>query len=341
MNELTPRFRRLAGLASGASVGLVVLYWAALRFLGEDFWISGALLYAPHLILLLVLGVVALPLLLFGPRRLLLVQAGAAALVLFEVMGLVLSGPAPQTPGAPRMRVLTFNAGSGRRSVAELVRELAAAQPDLVLLQESEPHVNDAVAAALPGFHTLTSTQFFIASEYPLSDLVEPPKIPLGDAERSPRFVRVTVDTPLGKLDVFNIHPISPRDALEAVRGAVRGGGSDDRADISSNTELRRRQAQAIAQMARASAHPVVIAGDTNLPQLSRILADSLGQWQDAFAAVGRGFGYTFPVGRRFAWMRIDRILAGPELRFLRVGTGAQRGSDHYLLWADVERPPR
>ena len=336
--SLRSRLRKLTALAAVTCTAIAVLYWAALQLVGERWWLSGALLYAPHLVLLVPTVALLLPLLWWGPRRLLPVQGAAGALVVFQIMGLTLAGPAAQTPGAPRMRILSANAGNGGRAVAELAAEIARLEPDLVLLQESAPQVNEAVAAALPGFHTLTSTQFFVAARDPITNLIEPPKIAMGTTERSPRFIQVTLHTALGELDVFNVHPISPRDALEAVRGDGLGA---ERGEITSNTELRRRQVQAIAAAAATAAHPVVIAGDTNLPHGSRILAESLSRWQDGFAAVGRGFGYTFPVGRHFAWMRIDRILAGPELRFLRFGTGHRRGSDHYLVWADVERPPR
>lgn len=331
------RMRTFTAVASLLCCTLIAAYWALLRFFGEDWWLSGALLYAPHPLWLVPSVALLVPLAWIGPRRLLVVQLGATVFVVFELMGLVLAGPAAQTVGAPRMRVLSVNAGNGGRDVAALAAEVASLQPDLVLVQESAPQVNSAIAAALPGYYTLTSTQFFVAARSPVGDLVEPPKLPLGAHERSPRFIRVTVQSPLGPLDVFDIHPISPRDALEEVRGQRLGA---KREEIASNTELRRLQTEAIAAMARTSTNPVIIAGDTNLPRYSRLLGRSLGRWEDGFSTVGRGFGYTFPVGRRFAWMRIDRILANHPLRFLRFGVGERRGSDHYLVWADLERVP-
>jgi endonuclease/exonuclease/phosphatase family metal-dependent hydrolase len=53
---------------------------------------------------------------------------------------------------------------------------------------------------------------------------------------------------------------------------------------------------------------------------------------------VGRGFGYTFPADQWIPWMRIDRILAGPELRFLHFEVGRRRGSDHLAVIADLAR---
>ena len=106
------------------------------------------------------------------------------------------------------------------------------------------------------------------------------------------------------------------------------------------NTETRRAQAEAIVALAGASTNRVILAGDTNLPAGSSIFADTLAHYRDGFDTVGRGLGYTFPADTRFAWMRIDRILAGPGLRFLDFGVGTRHGSDHYCVWADLERWP-
>lgn len=337
--------RRVLAAAAWLHLAAVVAAWLALRRIGEAWWPTTVLLYLPQAFLLAPAAALSPLLALLGPRRLLLLQAAAAAVVLFPVMGLTLSGPAPATPGAPRLRVLSFNVDSGSRSVPEVVAEIRAARPDVVLLQESAARVDDAVAAALPGFATRTSSQFLIASRHPIVDLYEPPRLRAGGHDRAPRFVRATLETPLGRLDVYNVHPVSPRDALESVRGdgvleGVRSGAlfDGDRRIVTANNELRRMQVRAIAALAAASPNPVLIAGDTNLPGPSRIFADALGRWQDGFAAAGRGFGYTFPVGRRSPWMRIDRILAGPELRFLAFGVGSGRGSDHHCVWADLER---
>jgi endonuclease/exonuclease/phosphatase (EEP) superfamily protein YafD len=337
--------RRIAAATSWFYAALVAVAWLALRFVGEGWWLTTLALYMPRVVLLAPAAALALLHALGGPRRLVLLQAGTAGMVLFPVMGLKLAGPNAATPGAPQLRVLSFNVDSGRNSVPDIVAEILGARADVVLLQESAKRVDDAVAAALTGFATRTSGQFFFASRYPIADVYEPPKVKFRGVQRSPRFVRATIETPLGRLDVYNVHLISPRDPLEDVRGegfivGLRSGAvfRVDRRVIAGNAELRRSQAELVASFAAASPNPVIIAGDTNLPDPSRILAETLGRWQDGFAAAGRGFGYTFPVGRRFAWMRIDRILAGPELRFLGFEVGAGRGSDHHCVWAEVER---
>lgn len=337
--RLLRRFARFA-LISGSwlSALFVIAYAAMLRFLGEEWWATTVALYLPHWVILVPIGLLAIGALLFGPRRLLLLHLGAALMVLFPLMGLALWGPAEATVGAPRLRVLSYNVGTGARSIPGIVAEITAVKPDLVLLQESTPAVNTAVAAALPGFHHLTSTQFFIASRGELSELYEPSKLNLFGVLRSARFIRATVDTSLGKIDVYNIHPISPREALTSIHNESFLGGarSGDHSVITQNTALRRMQVEAIFDLSISSPHPVLIGGDTNLPQNSRLL-EKLGPWRDGFSEVGRGLGYTFPVTRRGPWMRIDRILAGPQLRFLQFGTGKSDASDHHCVWAELE----
>ena len=340
--------QRIIGAASWICAAGVLAYWLALRFVGETWWPTTVALYLPHVVLLVPVAAIALALVLVGPRRMLLLQAVSAWIVIFPIMGLTLSGPNRATPGAPRLRVLSFNTDSGKQSIPTLVAEIRAARPDLVLLQESSPAVNDAVAASLPGFDTRTSTQFFVASRHPIVELFVPPKVNLGGVDRSPRFVRITLDTPLGRLDVFNVHLISPREALDSVHGegvlvGLRTGAifDGDRRVIKRNTSLRVAQAGLVASLAAASPNPVIIAGDTNLPHPSRVVAGTLGRWRDGFDASGRGFGYTFPVSRRGPWMRIDRILAGQELRFLEFRVCGGRGSDHHCVWAELEGTSR
>jgi Endonuclease/Exonuclease/phosphatase family len=170
-----------------------------------------------------------------------------------------------------------------------------------------------------------------------------PPKLDIpGSQPRSARFVRYRVDTPAGPLQVINVHPVSPRNGLEEARGdgflhgLLRGriGSDEGIATLRTNSLLRLHQARAIAAEAQRSAHPVLIAGDTNMPGLSWILASTLGEYRDAFAVAGRGFGYTYPATR--PWMRIDRMLGDRRLVFHRCQVLPDIASDHLAVLADV-----
>jgi endonuclease/exonuclease/phosphatase (EEP) superfamily protein YafD len=69
------------------------------------------------------------------------------------------------------------------------------------------------------------------------------------------------------------------------------------------------------------------------------VFADNLSVYQDGFRKAGWGFGYTFPNDRRPPpWMRIDRILATDQLRFVRFDVGDSRASDHRCVVADVQK---
>jgi endonuclease/exonuclease/phosphatase (EEP) superfamily protein YafD len=318
-------------------------YVLAQRFVGEATWPTTVLLYLPHALLLLPVAGVAMLQALVGPRRLLVVALATFVVLLFPIMGLSIGGP--RTPDhAARLRVLTYNVDSGNRGVEKIVRQITVAAPDVVLLQESTWAVDDAVAAALPGFSFHRYGQFFIASRYAIQSVMQPKKIDVRGVQHYPRYVGYTVDSTLGPLDIWNVHPISPREGFDELRAEgfrreIEEGRifSGDASHLVANTELRRLQVEDLAASARLSKNKVIIAGDTNLPVASRILADHLGDYQDAFAEVGRGFGYTFPAHRYLPWMRIDRVLAGPELRFIRVQVGDVPGSDHYCVFADIE----
>jgi endonuclease/exonuclease/phosphatase (EEP) superfamily protein YafD len=165
--------------------------------------------------------------------------------------------------------------------------------------------------------------------------------------------MRYTLETPLGAIDLYSVHPCSPRHAFMAVRREGLGPELLDpvdepralagRAEIEENTSERERQVAALAAAAATSTNLVVIAGDTNLPGLSHIyaryLASGSGAWKDGFASVGNGFGYTFPARWKYGlgpWMRLDRVLAGPGLRFLSFEVGGRGASDHCPVIAEL-----
>jgi endonuclease/exonuclease/phosphatase family metal-dependent hydrolase len=109
-------------------------------------------------------------------------------------------------------------------------------------------------------------------------------------------------------------------------------------AHIGANASDRQRQLGVIAEDARASRFPVIIAGDTNLPDLSPVLARTFDGFQDSFRQVGRGFGLTFPTNHGFGpWMRLDRIFVSSAFRVLDFTTLPASGSDHLPVLAVVE----
>jgi endonuclease/exonuclease/phosphatase (EEP) superfamily protein YafD len=321
---------------------LLAVTCAVFVWVGEDWWVTAALLYAPRLVFGLPLLVLVPWLLLTRRRRLLWTQLAALALTLFPLMGLVLPWPRAAAAG-PSLKLMTFNIGLNDEQ--QVMSAIDAMGADLVLLQEAPPWANPVVGGLRARFpHVETSTQFVIASRFPILESTEPDKIPHFERERSPRFMRYLVESPLGKLAVYSLHPISPRGAMGVYRlrdlfhqartGKILAG--DPETNMIQNASLRAKQVEAAATMAAREKHPVLIAGDTNLPGLSAALHRHLSGYRDAFRSASWGFGYTFP--QRHAFLRLDRIMASPELGFSEFQIGCQGASDHFCVASRVIR---
>ncbi|MGH7296704.1 MAG: endonuclease/exonuclease/phosphatase family protein [Polyangiaceae bacterium] len=333
--------------AAGAAYPLtLVALWIALRYVGEGWWVSTAGLYLPRFVFGLPLPVLALALWRLRMRRLLVAQTASVLLVVFSLMGLVMPWPTSRDPVAPSMRVLSLNVDSGRAGPATIVDAVTRYAPDVVLLQETGG--NDQLAAALGArYPTVDSSgQFVLATRFALLRKIEPDKLLYGGILHHPRFVEYLLATNLGPVTFYSVHPASPREGLQSLRGEglrreIRSGRliEGSRAHLlEANAGLRTLQVETFARAAMQEAGPVVIAGDTNLPELSPLLRRSLGGFDDAFTSAGWGFGYTFPSNRWLPWMRIDRILARGGLRFTHFEIGRPVVSDHHFILADLQR---
>jgi vancomycin resistance protein VanJ len=346
------RWLRLFAIALGVGYPLALLIaWLLLRFVGEGWWVTIVGLYAPPVGFLFPAPLVIAAAWAWAPKRVLLLQVGSLLVALFPLMGLHLGslhgGTAPE---ADAIRIVSYNIDVGFHGVPALVAQVQKLNPNLVLLQEAGEDLAAELTAAFAGWHTDLHGQFFVASRFSLTNVYEPPPIHYQAGEGGGRqtgdggahFVRYTIATPLGLVDVFNVHTTSPREGLEDMRGQgflhelrsghfLFGQGVDR---LVFNTYRRGRQVHGLAAAARASARPVIIAGDTNLPGPSRIFHGNLGDFDDAFAAVGRGFGYTYP--SKLPSMRIDRILTNGKLQAIDFRVGDTRASDHLCVSATI-----
>lgn len=292
-------------------VALVALF----RLLGERAWPVVLLLYLPRFPLVLP-GLVLLPLALCRGRRALLVPLGVAfALWLFPLMGLALPGPA-RRPAGPVLRLLSYNTGhlvDGPENIRALVLRT---QADVVLLQWTSHLAEEALGGPqFAGWTVRRVAQFTVASRFPVLSL-EAAGLPSGSG---PPCAHAVLETPLGALDVFDIRPQSAREEL----GAGRHLGLRQRLHLflqearsgrlAQSAKFREAQARSIAAAVATARHPVVVAGDTNLPGGSQFLVRYFGGLRDAFAEAGWGFGFTHPA--RLPWMRLDRVLLGDGLQ--------------------------
>jgi vancomycin resistance protein VanJ len=336
------RFSRLIrGAAFAYPLALLTLS-AALLFIGERCWLTAWLLYVPRVVFAAPLLLFTPALLLIGATKVLWTQLVALLLTLGPLMGLVLPWPTRAAHG-PTFELLSYNVNTAYGGADKVLRVVDQVAPDLVMFQESPWHgpLHDGLRARFPHFDS--TTQFILASRYPILERTAPQDSSAAGGPHLHRFMRYVVDSPLGKLAVYNLHPVSPRGKLgvERARGLLKGTRlpEADRApeeNLAMNAALREAQIAEAAALARNERYPLLLAGDTNLPGLSAALHRHLGIYDDGFNAAGSGFGYTFPARRPF--LRLDRILVGPPLGFGRFRHGCSDASDHCWVSAQLFR---
>lgn len=315
-------------------VASLVSIWAMFHWLGELHWLTALLLFAPRLSW-------ALPLVWLGVwaarRRSLAVGVPCAAafvLWVFLLSGFRWSGPGETireaTPGRT-LRVFVQNA-HGIPEAERLVERLKGLDPDFIVMQEAGRY-------SVPWWtHALTSHEWHRRGEHVFGS-----RFPVGNIVGvwAKGYVRYEIQVGSRKVTVFSIHPPSPQFAF---RHVFRGHDPRHPKEwttlpplevLRSDVEQRRRVLEAIAADAALVPGPVIIAGDSNTPDGGRTLRDHFSRWTDAFAAVGRGFGHTFPAGA--PWLRLDRVWVTDELQVLRVQQDNAVHSDHRALIVDLK----
>jgi endonuclease/exonuclease/phosphatase (EEP) superfamily protein YafD len=264
-------------------------------------------------------------------------------------MGLHLGGARAQTRGAARLTVLQLNMSFGQGGLEPLLALVHETRPDVVALEAVGENFRS-LRAGLPDYIFYRDGELALGSRLPLDAFAPDPTIVTHGATHQAKYIRGRVTTAAGPVRVYAVHPISPHPSFDKIRASGRTEDlwtgeiveQEARRAMAETTVVRLAQLGAVAEDARSSPDPVLIVGDTNLPELSWAFAGLFGGYHDAFAETGRGFGYTYPADRPSLdpWMRIDRILAGTGLRVLTASAPARRIYKHLPLVAEVEVLP-
>jgi endonuclease/exonuclease/phosphatase (EEP) superfamily protein YafD len=188
----------------------------------------------------------------------------------------------------------------------------------------SGPPFRERAALVLPGFQVVADGELAIFSRHPIVDW-EVQRLGSGTG-RSVLIARIRVHE--RELTVLNTHFFRGR--IDPQSGVLARA----LADIQRAGEIHRLQTDRLVEIAGSFAGPRALTGDFNLPPRGGLYRRLTAEHVDTFAVAGRGFGYTFPAA--LPLVRIDYILASPELgarscRALRVA-----GSDHRAVLAEV-----
>jgi len=266
--------------------------------------------------------------------------------VLGPIMGFCWSLNEPEpAPGSLTLRVMTWNIKYTPSKNALLLDELARHKPDVVFFQDAGRSLRGPLGKYFDKWNTYTSSQYVIASRYPLSHL-EIHELPLSGKGKQ-RFLRCRLLLGSTVVSLYNLHFITPRESLNAIKATRNRLGDLPEAGstMDSNVKIRTAQADAIGEYLRGESGPVILAGDLNAPDPSRVCGTLReAGLHDAFAEGGKGYGYTYGhflfedryPWLRVSWMRIDHIMVSSGFQTRRCWTGTGRASAHRPVIADL-----
>ena len=344
---MTRASRRGGGLARRATIGIGTAYGVGLLFYaaarpraGE---LTGLLELVNNFAPWWYTPVPAIVLVGLGLRSRALTLAGLASAAAFGVTWGALFVPRtePAAASGSSMTVMTLNVLYENPKHAELAAAIEAEDPDIVALQELEADAAADLAGALGpryphrALHPVPESGAGVLSRYPLRDVEA---FQLSDGRHWAQ--RMTVDAPGGALTLFNIQLPLPRFVWSEQRlGPFR-------LPIGYDSEPRSAEIRRLTDLLDAVAGPVLVMGDFNMSEYSPDYRRMRARLGDAYRAVGRGFGHTFPrlgsFPRRLPapWplLRLDYVWHSAELRPLSAHVGPSGRSDHYPVVVRLTR---
>lgn len=233
---------------------------------------------------------------------------------------------APVEPVGPCLRVLTYNVNYGAPDAGAALRALAASGADLICLQESTPRWEAEIRAALSGpyphmafRHEGGAGGLAILSRRPFETRawIEP----AAEGSWFPAWA-VLAETPLGKVQVLNVHlrPPLPPSAYFRTKAVRR-------------EEIRR------AAGALDPALPALVCGDFNEKDGKAVgwlesegFTDALPEFEGT--ETWRGRVYSVPLSDQ-----LDHVLYSRHLRCASARVLKEGGSDHFPVAAVMVRP--
>ena len=320
-------------------VAAVVCLWLMIRFCGDRWWFATLLQYGPR-------WIYAAPLTAFVPaalafqRRMLLPLGIALLVALFGLMGLTIPWRNLAGSSNADLRVMSYNIQRYSVSGEKFSQLIDQERPDLIAVQE---------CAGIgkwtdwwkrnTEWYTIHRGELLIASKYPIKHVEY--SFSTWPKNRKPvlNAIYCVVAAPQGDIGFCNVHLDTPRRALSAVldRESIVNLNNIDYAQF--RLECRENESKDLAQWLDNLPNSKVVAGDFNMTSDSPVFRRDWKSRRDAFRWAGFGFGTTKQtvIRRRGYGSRIDYVFAGSDRKPIECWVGADMGSDHLPLLADLK----
>jgi vancomycin resistance protein VanJ len=244
----------------------------------------------------------------------------------------VLAPIKPPAPAKCQLRVMSYNMNFGVAGDASTIEAIAGAQPDLVFLQETNEVWERAIVEQLGTRYP--HRRFDPPAEWVAGGMGLLSRFPIVKLEtlvapKAPFFAwRAVIDSPLGRIQVFNLH----------LRPPMSDGGSWV-VGYFSTREDRLREIQYHLE-ALDPALPALFVGDFNeegdglAVELlkDRGFADAVAQFQ------GEKRTWEWPVGSMTLRFQLDHIMHDAHFVPVTAQIVEAGRSDHKPIWADFER---
>lgn len=320
----------------------VVFWWGLHRWFGDSVWWLALLnSFVPYLFLPLVL---LLPICLFCRSRSCwagVVLPGLIFVGLYGQLFLPDWSALATAADTTSLTVMTFNIWGGSQSPETAQVILDNGSPDIVALQELTPDMAEVllekVGEEYP-YHILDAQAqhrgMGILSRYPLTEIDSSYL-----TNSAWQIQRARVEAEFGDFTFYNIHPPATNILIYLEEG------TSVRDSVQASFQMRKQLIEALVADINQHQGPVIVVGDFNSTDQTEVYQLMQSVLEDAYRAVGWGFGHTFPAyagSFRGApifprQMRIDMIFYSVEFVALSSRVGVTYGeSDHLPVLAQL-----
>ena len=242
--------------------------------------------------------------------------------------------PDPGAPDGPGLTVFSANLLYGRADEANLLAQIEAADPDLILFQEYTPlsaSYERRLRDRYPHRVVLAREDAFGQAVFSRVPFTREPEVWRGPPGSVIPLIACEVVSDAGRVAVWNVHTLPPIGWRNTVAQRAMVAWIAGRAD---------------ATMSGPDAPDgLIVAGDFNAPYATNHLRElRAAGLREAHRDAGLGPGATWPRlwwKRHFPGIRLDHAMHAGSLRAAHASVGADFGSDHRPVIARFVREPR